>query len=139
MSNTNDSGIRMIVNSQFYCYVTDGTDAIKSILEMGMDKLKYMSADGIKNWIYGALDSAEEMVTWKKDTPLKKRISIYRKTMENITDRNNLVSFYMNILLSCEGMATLSGFGLANVQSKQGRMKAKGKLYVNPEKRSIYE
>ena len=137
--NANDEKhIKMICNNNFHCYISDGTHAIEAMLELGMEQLKYMSADAIKNWIYSALDTAEEMTTWKKDISLKKRISIYRKTLENITDRDNLTMFYVNTMLACDGMSTLSGFGMANVASDGGRSKAKSKILTNPEKRSIY-
>lgn len=106
------------------------------ILALGMEDLKYMSEDGIVNWIATALDTVEEMLTWKKDLTLKKRIIMYRKSLEYIKNRDMAMNLFTNIALSCEGLGTLSGFGMANVESKGGRSKSKGKIMLNPEKQS---
>ncbi len=130
--------IRVKVNGYYEGYIQNGTHALSYILSLGMENLKYMSQDGIVNWIAGGLDTVEEMLSWKKDASLRKRISLYRKSLERVTDRDMSMNLFINIAMSCEGLRTLSGFGMANVESKGGRMKGKGKIMVNPEKRSIY-
>jgi len=128
--------IRVKVNNQYQGYIKNGTHALNYILALGMEDLKYMSEDGIVNWIATALDTVEEMLTWKKDLTLKKRIIMYRKSLEYIKNRDMAMNLFTNIALSCEGLGTLSGFGMANVESKGGRSKSKGKIMLNPEKQS---
>lgn len=125
---------RIKVNGEYQGYIKNGTHAIAYILSLGMEDLKYYSFDGIVNWINGALDTAEEMITWKKDAPLQRRVNIYRNSLERIQSREQAENLFTNILLSCEGLSTLSGFGMANIDSNQGKMKYKSKIWVNPEK-----
>lgn len=128
--------IRVKVNGEYQGYIKNGTHALNYILSLGMEDLKYMSLDGIITWIATALDTVEEMLTWKKDLPLKKRIIMYRKSLEYIKNRDMAMNLFTNIALSCEGLGTLSGFGMANVESKGGRSKSKSKIMTNPEKKS---
>lgn len=130
--------IRVKVNGVYQGYIKNGTHALNYILSLGMEELKYMSQDGIVNWIATAIDTVEEMLTWKKDLSLKKRIILYRKSLEYVRDREMAMNLYTNIALSCEGLGTLSGFGMANIESKGGRSKSKSKIMINPEKRTIY-
>lgn len=130
--------IRIKVNGEYQGYIKDGTHAIGYILSLGMEDLKYFSLDGILRWIEGALDTAEEMIEWNTDIQLKKRIIMYRKSIDKITDRDHAMNLYVNVALACEGLSTLSGFGMSNVESKQGRMKSKSRILTNPEKQTIY-
>lgn len=128
--------IRMIVNDIFYGYVANGSEALGQILNLGLDRIHFMSDDAIKNWISSALDIAEEIYSWKKDGVLKRRISLYRKSLEHCNGRDNLITFFTNVALSCEGLGNLPGFGMSNVSNDKGRMKSKGKIWINPEKTS---
>ena len=128
--------IRIKVNGEYQGYIKDGTHALGYILSLDMEDLKYMSEDGIINWIAGAIDTAEEMLSWKPDAALKKRIVMYRKTLERVKGRERAMDLFVNIALACEGLSTLSGFGMANVESNEGRVKSKSKIWTNPEKRS---
>lgn len=132
--------IRVKVNGQYQGYIKNGSHALNYILSLGMEDLKYMSQDGIINWIAGALDTVEEMLTWKKDLTLKKRITMFRKSLEYVKegDRDMALNLFINMALTCEGLGTLTGFGMSNVESKGGRMKGKGKIMINPEKKTIY-
>lgn len=132
------TSIRIKVNGQYLGYIKDGTHALGYILSLGMEDLKYMSEDGIKNWILGAIETAEEMLTWKKDIALKKRVMMYRKSLERVNTREKAMDLFVNISLGCEGLSTLSGFGMANVESNEGRTKTKSRIMINPEKKSIY-
>jgi hypothetical protein len=138
MVNTNNTDIRVKVNGQYEGYIKNGTHALNYILSLGMEDLKYMSQDGILNWIATALDTVEEMLTWKKDLSLKKRIIMYRKSLEYAKDkdRDTAMNLFINVALSCEGLGTLSGFGMANVECKGGRAKSKSKIMTNPEKKT---
>jgi hypothetical protein len=129
--------IKMMVNNYLHCHIENGKQAIEAILSLGIEQLKYMSEDGIRKWIEGSLDIVEETLEWRKDNALKKRIVTYRKSLEYPMNRESIMNHFTNILLSCAGLTTLTGFGMANTESKGGRMKAKGKLLINPEKRSI--
>lgn len=128
--------IRMILNGQFHSFLDNETHALGHILEIAMDKLKYMSEDAIRNWIDGALCLGEEMLEWDKNIPLKKRLTVYRKSLEHSLDRTSLINLFVNMALSCGGLGTLSGFGMANVSQDKGRMKKKASIWTNPEKRS---
>lgn len=128
--------IRVKVNDEWQGYIKNGTHAINYILSLGMEDLKYMSKEGIIDWISGALELAEEMLEWKKDATLKRRIVMYRRSLEHITTRERAVDFFINVALACEGLATLNGFGMANTESKGGRLKFKSKILLNPEKQS---
>ena len=76
------------------------------------------------------------ILSWGKDVSLKKRVEMYRKALTHTTDRESAINLFVNMTLSCEGLGTLSGFGMANVDSNKGRMKAKSKIWTNPERKS---
>lgn len=137
MSNTQEElEIRMVVNDSFYGYAENGKSAFASVMSLGMDKLKYMSEDAIRNWIAESILLAEEVLEWKKDIPLKKRLNVYKKSLENCSGRENMMLLFTNIVLSCEDMASLPGFGMANVSKSKGSTKSRSKIWLNPEKRS---
>lgn len=128
--------IKIKLNGKHQGGVKTGTEALNYILSLGMEDLKYFSQDAIENWIKEALDMAEEILEWGKDISLKKRVEMYRKALTHTTDRESAVNLFVNMTLSCEGLGTLSGFGMANVDSNKGRMKAKSKIWTNPERKS---
>jgi hypothetical protein len=130
------SDVRIKVNGQIQGSVKTGTECLSYILSLGMEDLKYFSKEGMIDWMTGALDMAEDVMGWGKDTPLKRRIDIYRKTLNKVTTREGAMNLFVNMQLSCEGLGTLSGFSMANVDSNEGRVKAKSKIHVNPEKKS---
>jgi hypothetical protein len=130
--------LRIKVNGEWNGYLTDGKHALGYILSMGMDSLKYMSFDGIVNYIKEALNSVEELLEWHDDASLKRRIMICRKALLVVDTRERAMDLYINITLSCDGFGTLSGFGMANIESKGGRSKLKSKIKLNPEKNTIY-
>jgi hypothetical protein len=142
-NNTNDEQVMMRVNGVFHSYVSDITTAMGNCLEIGMQRLAFMSNDAIINWINEALLLAEETMDWPgfKNIALKKRITTYRKGLEAVKDkdRETLMNFYTNIALGCSGNSLLSGFGFTETVNRGGKIKAKGKNnFYNPEKKSIY-
>jgi hypothetical protein len=128
--------IRMVVNESFYGYMENGKAVFASVMSLGMDKIKYMSEDAIRNWINEAILLTEEVLEWKKDIPLKKRLNVYKKNLDYCNGRENLMLLFTNIVLSCEDMSTLPGFGMANVSKSKGSTKSRSKIWLNPEKRS---
>jgi hypothetical protein len=130
--------IRVKVNGKYQGSVKTGTEVLGYMLSLGMEDLKYFSEDAIINWIRESLELANEVLEWKTDPSLRKRLEIYNKSLSKINNRESAMNLFVNIAMSCEGLGTLSGFGMANVESNEGRMKSKGKLLINPEKRSIY-
>jgi len=53
--------------------------------------------------------------------------------------RDNAISLYVNMSLSCSGMSVLSGYGMCTTTTSHGRIKSQSKIHLNPEKRSIYK
>jgi len=138
-NNEESKGIRMIVNNIFHGYVTNGTEAMGQILEVGIGQVHLMPEDAIKEWIFKAILVAEEILTWKKDNALKRRIMMYKKSLNHCVGRDNAISLYVNMSLSCSGMSVLSGYGMCTTTTSHGRIKSQSKIHLNPEKRSIYK
>lgn len=134
--------MKLMINGSFHSYVDNPTEALGNILEQNMVNLHYMSKDGMIKYMLEAILLVEETMTeWgDKDVSLKKRITQLRKGLEAIEnkDRETVMNFYANMMLGCNGMSTLSGYGMANTTTRQGRMKARSKIWTNPEKRTIY-
>lgn len=130
---------KIMVNDFFYCRTENIKQTLEALLLLGSDQLKYMSEDAIKDRIYGTLDLIEEALEWKKNIHMKKKIASCRKYLPNVNTREGAMMFYTNMMLSCAGLGTLTGFGLANTESKGGRMKSKGRILINPEKRTMRE
>jgi hypothetical protein len=127
-----------MVNDNFHQYVDTGVQAMAATLEIAMDYIYLMSEDAIKAWLEETFAFGDEINEIWKDDSLKRRISLYRRTLYKCVGRERMMSLFINIYLSCVGMSTLSGFGMAMVNNDQGRMKKTAKMYINPEKRTIY-
>lgn len=131
--------IRVNVNDKKHGYFVKGIDVLSHILSLAIWQINYMSKEAIVDWLTNSLDIVEEMMILNEDKTLNKKISLYRKSIDYIKDRESAISAFTNIMLACDGLNTLHGFGMANVQSDGGRNKLSGgKILINPEKRTIY-
>ena len=112
------------VDSKFMGQV-EYNDTLRYILEIPLKRLNFMGKEGIASWLLEACSLVEETLDWernkRKTTSMKKRIHYIRdyldKKFEGMT-REYMMIFYMNVLLSCQHLATLSGFGFGKVGSK---------------------
>jgi hypothetical protein len=144
--------LQIVLNENAYSFAQDSNDALNQILSIGLPRIHYMSADGLKHWILESMNLVEETLDWtydgmqeneiamlkKSNTKLKRRIATFRKGLDRELPRESMINFYTNMVMTCEGLATLTGFGICKTTTKKGRQKGKATMKLNPEKMSIY-
>ena len=116
--------VEVFVDTKFMGQV-EYSDTLRYILEIPLKRLNFMGKEGMASWLLEACALVEETLDWernkRKTTSMKKRINYIRdyldKKLEGMT-REYMMIFYMNVLLSCQHLATLSGFGFGKVGSK---------------------
>ena len=97
------------------------------VLGMCMAHLPYMSKESMIEWIQESCSMLEETLPWKANTPLKRKITYIRNYIDRkgkYLSRDMTLNFITNLILSGQGLGTLSGF-------KYG--KGKSAYSVNPE------
>lgn len=104
-------GVDIIVNGGVWNSVPQ-SGIVSAVCELSMDKMKFMSKEAMIQWMLDACDLAEETLAWKKNATLSKKIKYIRDYFkEHNPDRVTTMSILTNIVLSGQGLGTLSGFG----------------------------
>jgi hypothetical protein len=130
--------IQVSLNNEFYSYCDTPKEALGTILVVGMRHLEFMPDTALRQWIEDAISLVNEWLTLNPDTRTKRHITNIKKYLEGDKTRDQLLKLYLDIIMSSEGLATLSGFGMATVSKTGGRKKANSILTLNPERMSIY-
>lgn len=118
------SNVDVVVNGGVWNNVPQA-GIISAITELAMDNIKYMSKEAMIEWLLQACEMAEETLEWKKNATLSKKINFIRDYFkEHDPSRDRIMNIMVNIILSGQGLSTLSGFGY-NIGKARSR--------VNPE------
>ncbi len=85
---------------------------IAGLSELAMENIKYMSKEAMVTWLYEACNLAEETLEWKKNATLSRKIKQIREYFNHHDpDRQTTMNILINVILSGQGLGTLSGFG----------------------------
>ena len=134
---TEKEKIQVIVNGCYYSTASSLKESLGHIASVGLGKLEWMSDSGMRDYITGAIELVEEMLVHVKDARTKRHITNIKKYLENDLNREQLMKLYIEIIMSSEGLTTLTGFRVANVTKSGGRSKTTAVLNLNPEKSTI--
>jgi len=98
--------------------------------------LKYWSNEAIKELAVGLSEMVLELEELCSDRKQKAQFGVFRRRMKRFfefvpEDRDLLLKKFYGLMLSCDGVGLLSGFGLSNSFGDR--------LVGNPEYQSIYE
>jgi hypothetical protein len=128
--------IRMVLNGMFYGSCASPKEALGLVLGVGLPRIDYMSEDAIRSNIDEAISLIEEL---SPDARVKRMITNARKYLSKELTREQLITFYTDMIMSGEGLSTLSGFGMSKVSKTGGRKRVTSSMKLNPERRTIYE
>ena len=116
--------VDVFVDNKFMGHV-EYDDTLRYTLEIPLKRLNYMGKEGMASWLLEACALTEETFDWernkRKTISMKKRINYIRDYIEqkfDRIDREMMMLFYMNIILSCQKLGTLAGFGYGKIGSK---------------------
>jgi len=109
------------------CDSVDRKELFGYVIGLCMAHLPYMPKEAMIDWVLESCSMLEETLSWKTNIPLKRKITYIRNYIDrkgkNLT-REMTMNFVTNLILSGQGLGTLSGF-------KYG--KSKSTYTVNPE------
>jgi hypothetical protein len=109
------------------CDSVDRKELFGYVVGMCMAHLPYMSKEAMIEWILESCFMLEETLPWKANTPLKRKITYIRNYIDRkgkYLSRDMTMNFVTNVVLSGQGLGTLSGFKFG---------KSKSGYTVNPE------
>lgn len=116
--------IDVFVDTKFMGQV-EYNDTMKYILEIPLKRLNYMGKEGMISWLLESCSLMEETLDWernkRKSISIRKKINYIRDYIEHRCDkfdREMMMIFYMNVVLSCQHLSTLPGFGYGKIGSK---------------------
>lgn len=138
MSTKNEQVYQIIVNDGFYSICKTPKEALHLLISLSFSKIQWISGDAIKNWILESLSMIEEAFE-TRDAKTKRQFTNIRKYLEKDLTREQLQKFIVDVSLACEGLSTLSGFGVCKTTSSRGRKKGKAAQGLNAEKISLYD
>jgi len=108
---------------------------LPSLFSLFFGEIEIMSDDALVKNIETSFSLVEEMGI---GTFLSRKIRYGRKLLFDYS-RENMIKWIFDTFLAGEGLSTLSGFGMAEVEKKEGGGKMVKRSYlINPEKSSIY-
>lgn len=131
--------IKIILNGMYYEAVKTPKESLGSVLGIFLTRLRYMSDDAIRSSINEAILLVEEVLDMKGDSRTKRMITNSKKYLSKDLSRDQLMSFYTEMVMSGEGLSTLSGFGIAKTSTTEGKKKGKASQGLNAEKVSLYD
>jgi hypothetical protein len=131
--------IKIILNGMYYEAVKTPKESLGSILGIFLTRLDYMSDDAIRSNINEAILLVEELLDVKGDSRTKRMITNSRKYLSKDLNREQLIRFYIDMVMAGEGLSTLSGFGIAKTSTTEGKKKGKASQGLNAEKISLYD
>lgn len=138
MATKKEQVVQVFVNGGFYSICKTPKETLHLLVTLSFSKIKWLSGDAIKQWISNSLEMIEEVFT-ERDAKTKRQFTNIRKYLERDLTVEQLQRFITDVCLSCEGMSTLSGFGVAKVTTTEGRKKGKAAQRLNAEKVSLYD
>lgn len=122
--------INIIVNGKKFDEVEE-KDLIASLMTMYFNHVKFAPPEAIRNILNNIFDLAEEI---NPSIYLLKKIKSLKSLLNKVNDES-LQKFYINTLLSFEGLGNLSGFNIADTETHKGGKKRIIRHYtINPEK-----
>jgi len=95
--------------------------------------MQYISDETISKWV----ESICILVSEITDLKTLQRAAKFGIAIAHSGDRAKILTHIYDTLLALEGLSTLRGFGLANVEINGGSRKIKRMFFINPEKSSI--
>ncbi len=132
--------IKILINGCAYDEVEKVNHILGSIFMNSWEFYHIMSIDAIKQHMVAAIELIEEMhfeKIIKLTTPVNRTIKIMQGMIDNVKKKESFLSFISNIVLAKEGLGLLPGYGCAIIETNEGRVKIKSRLFINPEKQSI--
>ena len=94
---------------------------------------KYLSTETLAQWVKNICFLVNEISNLKRLwNAAKAGIAIAQSG-----NRANILTHIYDVILASEGLSTLRGFGLANVEINDGSRKIKRNFMINPERTSI--
>jgi hypothetical protein len=113
--------------------VTDATaqEAVSAFISMCLPEMKYMSFDALKAFIYNCIAILNESKACPRTVKAWTRSASY---IFNGADASSerVILFLTNIVLACEGLGHLKGFGCGVFDKK----KCKSMYMIDPERNS---
>lgn len=97
-------------------------EALKYILLELNSQIEYMNVDGIRVWLEAAFDQINEILTWKKNASMAKRIHSYEEFLLKLDTKMKLMKFVNEIILSLDGLGTLRNFYSNNGRNNAEKM-----------------
>ena len=126
---------RVFINGKLAGIEVTPKMAVAAIIATSMCDLSLMSFDGLKHFTLECLEMLHE--THDRSWPLLTK-SAARMFNNKDQDREKVLTFLTNILLSAENLPPLKGFGMGTFEkTKTGSMRRVGKMFLDPERKRI--
>jgi hypothetical protein len=93
--------IKIVLNGNSPEVFNTKKEALNWLFQLMIDQLKYMSLDGIKNWII----EATMLIEQDEDSyQLKRKLNYIRENCERINDLNEIKKYLFNSILQLDGL-----------------------------------
>lgn len=132
--------IKILINGQEYNMVKKIEHVFGVIFELNLGQYQFMSIDAIKQHMINIIELVTEIATDPGDflspkftITMQKSIKFMQNIIDNVTDKNIILVFITNLILTQEKIGLIPGFGCAKMLGK----KVSSRLKINPERQRI--